>query len=131
MNKKLLAELCGTKPSLCSVRTIPSKRPNPRVQFRLRPNPGALFAGHLVYSAEIPVWVRRLALAIEYGPDSSLAAQSSAGNIDSHSIGLRQWDWDRFYDAVAAVRSCCAPDADDDRKVAVAFEYLRNRVVAS
>lgn len=127
MMKKLLATLCGTKPSLCSVHTVPSKRPNTWVQFRLRPNKSDSVLAPLTYSAEIPVLLRRIALACEYGPDSTLVAQTAAGNVGSHSISLRQNDWDRFFDALEAVRTCAAPDADEALKLNVALSYLRNR----
>lgn len=117
--KKRIAKLCGLRPSQLAASGVGTW-----TSVRIRPTNLGRWDAPLTFPGEIPVLFRRIALAVAYGPDSSLAGQASAGNVESHSICLLALQWDRFFEAVDATAACCETHGNE---IEVAFSYLRNR----
>lgn len=63
--------------------------------FRIRPEPCDDVRAPLVYKSEFPVEFRQRCIRAVYPDHPQLCAQTTAGNVMTHSIALRADQWEQ------------------------------------
>lgn len=68
-------------------------RDNGWASVRIRPRPMASYRDPLIYDQEFPAELRSRCLQLVYPNHPALAQQTSAGNIESHSLAMSGSQW--------------------------------------